>query len=171
MPEQMSQPQPGVDLGTERTQDFATEKMQESEGASRAAEQKSEPEKQTQKGPAPAGQAPPVPEKAPLSSSEGAASELEEGAQFIVEVEKTAAQNKIGLEVDKHSGPTVLIVTVKPGLIQDYNRRVAEGGGGHEVKPGYHIVNVNGVSENPAKMVEEVGRSNALKLTFVVGKP
>mmetsp|Transcript_95 Transcript_95/g.334 ORF Transcript_95/g.334 Transcript_95/m.334 type:complete len:160 (+) Transcript_95:63-542(+) len=88
--------------------------------------------------------------------------------EFVVELQKTAEQSKIGLEVDKHWG-RILILQVKKGLIDDYNQR-AEKEGLQEVKPGYQIVSVNGINESPKKMLDAVAAHSNLRLVVRVGE-
>eukprot|EP00448_Togula_jolla_P036472 CAMPEP_0170621562 /NCGR_PEP_ID=MMETSP0224-20130122/28663_1 /TAXON_ID=285029 /ORGANISM="Togula jolla, Strain CCCM 725" /LENGTH=149 /DNA_ID=CAMNT_0010947821 /DNA_START=51 /DNA_END=500 /DNA_ORIENTATION=- len=82
--------------------------------------------------------------------------------EFVVEIEKTTEQSKMGLEVDKLWG-RVLIVTVKEGLIDDYNQRAANAGL-REVKAGYQILSVNGITESPKKMLQAVTQEQNLRL-------
>eukprot|EP00448_Togula_jolla_P026247 CAMPEP_0170650556 /NCGR_PEP_ID=MMETSP0224-20130122/45864_1 /TAXON_ID=285029 /ORGANISM="Togula jolla, Strain CCCM 725" /LENGTH=173 /DNA_ID=CAMNT_0010982223 /DNA_START=78 /DNA_END=598 /DNA_ORIENTATION=+ len=94
-------------------------------------------------------------------SPPAAAKDASSEDEFVVEVEKTVEQSKIGLQVDKLWG-RILIVEVKKGLIDDYNKTAAERGL-QEVRAGHHIVAVNGLAENSAKMLKAVSAEQILK--------
>mmetsp|Transcript_45677 Transcript_45677/g.99261 ORF Transcript_45677/g.99261 Transcript_45677/m.99261 type:complete len:171 (+) Transcript_45677:62-574(+) len=88
--------------------------------------------------------------------------------EFVVQLEKTSEQSKIGVEVDKLWG-RVLITKVKEGLINDYNKRAAQEGL-REVKAGHVIAAVNGISETPQKILKTVAADMSLAVTIRVPK-
>mmetsp|Transcript_43695 Transcript_43695/g.95124 ORF Transcript_43695/g.95124 Transcript_43695/m.95124 type:complete len:222 (+) Transcript_43695:69-734(+) len=105
----------------------------------------------------------PAPAEAAAPAASVPAPALEKGAVIEVTLWKTKEQSKLGLDVDKTTGPTVKILKVKEGLVGDYNK-AAKASGKTEIKAGYEIIEVNGITSGPAAMVDEVARSNDLKL-------
>mmetsp|Transcript_45133 Transcript_45133/g.98103 ORF Transcript_45133/g.98103 Transcript_45133/m.98103 type:complete len:154 (+) Transcript_45133:54-515(+) len=112
----------------------------------------------------------PLPPQAPITSRKqtvkepSAATSQAAVEEYVVEVTKTAKQSKIGLEVDWFFG-RVLITHVKEGLIDDYNQKAKEQGL-REVRVGDHILGVNGVTENPQKILKVIGGDPVLTLTI-----
>mmetsp|Transcript_54400 Transcript_54400/g.117742 ORF Transcript_54400/g.117742 Transcript_54400/m.117742 type:complete len:224 (+) Transcript_54400:67-738(+) len=104
---------------------------------------------------APAAAAAPAPEKAapPASST----------PDFEVVLKKTAALSKIGLDIDKHTGTSIKILKVKDGIVSEYNQKAASSGK-PEIKVGYEIYNVNGITGNPVAMADEVVKSQNVRM-------
>mmetsp|Transcript_23270 Transcript_23270/g.51385 ORF Transcript_23270/g.51385 Transcript_23270/m.51385 type:complete len:195 (+) Transcript_23270:76-660(+) len=82
---------------------------------------------------------------------------------FEIEVEKTAEQSKIGLEIHRNLTSMVKILRVKEGMIAEYNKAAALEGK-MEVKAGYHIVEINGVSGSRDAVMHAVGQSERLRI-------
>ncbi|CAK0883096.1 unnamed protein product [Prorocentrum cordatum] len=73
----------------------------------------------------------------------------------------------LGIEVCVKNGAAVRVGGVKDGLVQQWNDSSTEA----EVRPGDHIVAVNGMSDNPRQMLAEVGEHKILELTIRRGGP
>eukprot|EP00448_Togula_jolla_P018731 CAMPEP_0170591406 /NCGR_PEP_ID=MMETSP0224-20130122/12387_1 /TAXON_ID=285029 /ORGANISM="Togula jolla, Strain CCCM 725" /LENGTH=153 /DNA_ID=CAMNT_0010915269 /DNA_START=37 /DNA_END=498 /DNA_ORIENTATION=+ len=108
------------------------------------------------------------PNKGSIAEPENKSSVATLQEEFVVEVEKTAEQSKIGLEVDKLWG-RVLITKINKGLIDDYNQR-ASCVGLREVKVGYLVAGVNGVTDSPHNILKAIAADKVLRITIRVPK-
>eukprot|EP00448_Togula_jolla_P028547 CAMPEP_0170618778 /NCGR_PEP_ID=MMETSP0224-20130122/27143_1 /TAXON_ID=285029 /ORGANISM="Togula jolla, Strain CCCM 725" /LENGTH=207 /DNA_ID=CAMNT_0010944781 /DNA_START=48 /DNA_END=671 /DNA_ORIENTATION=+ len=99
----------------------------------------------------------------PVEATPTQTTNLSEG-MFEIELTKTVEQSKIGLDVDRHGGQSLRILKIKPGLINDWNGKRAEIEGKPQIKPGFRIIEVNGIAQDPMRMMETVANSTTLKL-------
>mmetsp|Transcript_55832 Transcript_55832/g.120700 ORF Transcript_55832/g.120700 Transcript_55832/m.120700 type:complete len:218 (+) Transcript_55832:71-724(+) len=119
--------------------------------------------------------APPVAEKhvgergasisVPVAASPPAAPRLSEG-MFQIVLTKTVEQSRIGLDVDRHGWQSLRILKIKQGLINDWNLNRASIEDKPEITAGFRIVEVNGVNQDPLKMMEAIANSTVLKITM-----
>mmetsp|Transcript_35867 Transcript_35867/g.78527 ORF Transcript_35867/g.78527 Transcript_35867/m.78527 type:complete len:143 (-) Transcript_35867:271-699(-) len=88
--------------------------------------------------------------------------------EFLVKLEKTAAQSTTGVVVEKLWG-RILITKVSGGLINDYNKRAAVEGL-PKVEVGHIIAGVNGVNGSPQQILKTLEADPRFTLTIRVPK-
>jgi len=82
---------------------------------------------------------------------------------FVVEIEKTPTAAKVGLDVDHGDEQTLEVMLVKGGLVQIYNEGAIDS---RKIKVGDRIIEVNGITGDNKKMLENIGRE--AKIRFVI---
>jgi hypothetical protein len=86
--------------------------------------------------------------------------------EFVVELEKTDSNGKLGLDVDIANGTKLIVTSVREGMATAYNLRAAAE---RQVRAGDCVVAVNGVREDVAAMIAKT--KECKKLTLVVQRP
>jgi len=82
---------------------------------------------------------------------------------LVVNLEKTASESRLGLDVEDVDGKTLKVVLVKPGLAKIYNSTVDES---MQIKAGDRIIDVNGTHGNYERMASHIRQTQ--KLRFVI---
>eukprot|EP00928_Gymnodinium_smaydae_P100109 TRINITY_DN9743_c0_g1_i1.p1 TRINITY_DN9743_c0_g1~~TRINITY_DN9743_c0_g1_i1.p1 ORF type:complete len:189 (+),score=50.73 TRINITY_DN9743_c0_g1_i1:87-569(+) len=113
------------------------------------------PKKEEPKYDPPAAKSEPAPATEPAA---GAAEQEQEIKTFKVKLTKRPGAEKIGLDV-KRDDKGLKILTVKEGLVQEWNKTAAP----HEqINSGSIIKQVNNVSDNHATMLQTIANSETL---------
>eukprot|EP00448_Togula_jolla_P012569 CAMPEP_0170610692 /NCGR_PEP_ID=MMETSP0224-20130122/22796_1 /TAXON_ID=285029 /ORGANISM="Togula jolla, Strain CCCM 725" /LENGTH=199 /DNA_ID=CAMNT_0010936087 /DNA_START=15 /DNA_END=614 /DNA_ORIENTATION=+ len=90
---------------------------------------------------------------------------LSEVSVGMVEIELRRFRNrKIGLDVGRDGENTLRILKVHEGLVSDWNKTRAEIEGKPQIEKGFRIMEVNGISRDPVKMIETFQSSTSLKI-------
>lgn len=79
---------------------------------------------------------------------------------FTVELQKTPAMGKVGLEADHSDGETLKITLVKEGMIRAHNQTADRS---KQVNPGDRILEVNGFTGDSKRMLQAIGRDQSLR--------
>mmetsp|Transcript_83753 Transcript_83753/g.194841 ORF Transcript_83753/g.194841 Transcript_83753/m.194841 type:complete len:223 (-) Transcript_83753:49-717(-) len=89
--------------------------------------------------------------------------------QLDVVVEKTAEQPRLGLELHRVAHLELEITAIESGILHDYNK--AQERESKKVMVGDRIVQVNAVSGDCEKMIQEIARKRRLKLLITSERP
>jgi hypothetical protein len=84
---------------------------------------------------------------------------------FTVELQKSDSDDKLGLDVDKTNGKTLVVAAVREGMAKIYNASVQFD---KQIRPGDSIISVNEVSGDSQEMLAAV---QSMKLSLVVERP
>mmetsp|Transcript_105325 Transcript_105325/g.307893 ORF Transcript_105325/g.307893 Transcript_105325/m.307893 type:complete len:302 (-) Transcript_105325:28-933(-) len=78
---------------------------------------------------------------------------------FTIQIDRSSG-GKLGVDIDDSNGVSLIIMRMKAGLIEDWNRRRGDA----VVRVGDHVVEVNGICGDVDRMFEECTTASALVL-------
>lgn len=84
---------------------------------------------------------------------------------FCVQLEKKRPEDKLGLDVDRTNGRTLIVASLREGMASAYNAEVLPE---KQIKPGDSIIAVNDVRDDSQAMLKAVA---SIKLTLVIERP
>eukprot|EP00406_Dinophysis_acuminata_P057801 CAMPEP_0179270408 /NCGR_PEP_ID=MMETSP0797-20121207/31453_1 /TAXON_ID=47934 /ORGANISM="Dinophysis acuminata, Strain DAEP01" /LENGTH=149 /DNA_ID=CAMNT_0020978745 /DNA_START=163 /DNA_END=612 /DNA_ORIENTATION=+ len=107
--------------------------------------------------------------EAPEQKETPAAAPPEERAaqsEFTITIKKTAAESRLGVDVDLTDGIALQIDKVNDGLINDWNKEHPD----KQVKPNDRVISVNGAHSNALTMTDVVKRDEVLEMVIKIAE-